>query len=75
MPIRRGVAALLLIVLPLDLPPQCDQAVFRRNNPGICDVFPFPNFPPAGGGGSSGGGGGILDTIGRVVGGLTGGLL
>lgn len=68
------VAALLLIWLaPTDVPPQCDQQVFARSNPGLCYSGPLGQLPPTGGGGR--GDGGLLGTIGRVLHGLTGGLL
>jgi hypothetical protein len=61
-----------LVFMPMDVPAQCEQQVYARANPQLCDVmFPFPISPS--GGGSDGGG--ILGTIGRVLGGLTGGLL
>lgn len=68
----RTLTILLLcgaLMVPLDKPPQCDQPVFARNNPGLCSYFPFPNLDPRGGGGSDGG---LLGGIGRVLHGLSG---
>lgn len=64
----------VLVVVPLSppVPPQCDQQVFARSNPGLCYSGPLGQLPPVGGGG---GDGGFLGTIGRVLHGLTGGLL
>lgn len=68
------VFTLMVVLAPRDVPKQCDQPVFARSNPGLCYAGPFGSFPgtQTGGGGS---GGGILGAIGRVLGGLTGGLL
>jgi hypothetical protein len=73
--VRAAVVLTLMILLlaPMDVPEQCDALVFARANPGLCYSGPYGHFPGGGGGGS--GGGGILGTIGRVLGGLTGGLL
>lgn len=65
------VMVVILVLSPSDVPDQCDQLVFARANPALCYAGPFGQFPGHGGGGD----GGILGTIGRVLGGLTGGLL
>lgn len=70
-----AIAVAIIIVIPVDLPIQCRDSNYRRINPQVCgeQIYPFPDFggrgnEPAGGGG----GGGIL---GRILRGLTGGLL
>lgn len=55
------------------LSPLCKDGSYRRAHPLICDTGYAPGTFPGGGG--RGGGGGLLDTIGDIVGGLTGGLL
>lgn len=67
---KLGALAVVVIMLAPQYPPQCDQQVFRRSNPAMCTDTPFPTFPPLGGGPRDGGG-----LIGRILGGLTGGLL
>jgi hypothetical protein len=53
--------------------PLCDSGTYRRAHPLICDTgWPMPNL---GGGGGGIEGGGLIGIIGRVLGGLTGGLL
>lgn len=55
--------------------PLCDDGTYRTRHPLICDTGgggPFTLDPGGGGGGSDGG---LLGTIGRVLHGLTGGLL
>lgn len=61
---------IVLILGPKDIPPQCEQIVFARANPGLCEARggPFGHF---GGGGS----GGLLGGIAGIVHNLTGGLL
>lgn len=57
--------------------PLCDSGTYRRAHPLICDTGgggPF-SLGPGGGVPAGGGGGGLLDTIGDIVGGLTGGIL
>lgn len=73
----KTAAAAVLVVFAMAPPhyPQCEQQVFQRANPGLCYSGPFGSFPGGGGGGGGGNGGGLLGTIGRVLGGLTGGLL
>lgn len=69
--------ATLLVLTFLALAPmyeQCDQINFARANPGLCYEGPLGSFP-GGGGGGGGGSGGLLGAIGRVLGGLTGGIL
>lgn len=67
-----AVFVVVIIVFPRDVPVQCDQQVFARSNPGLCYSGPLGQLPETGGGGSDGG---LLGTIGRVLHGLTGGLL
>ena len=52
---------------------QCRDSAFRHSHQNACAPF-YGGLGPARGGGGPGGGG-LLGTIGRVVGGLTGGLL
>jgi hypothetical protein len=66
------VVAVSILFLPSDFPPQCQDPHFARVNPGLCFDTPFPTFPPVGGGG---GNGGLLGGIGRILHGITGGLL
>jgi hypothetical protein len=77
--VTNSVAATLIFVVLIfaaDVPAQCSQPVYARTNPGLCGFFPFPDIgggaPSTGGGG---GGGGILGGVGKIIGGLTGGLL
>lgn len=72
MPSKTVVVLVLVVVAlaPKDVPPQCEQDVFRRVNPGLCSVGPLPGFPAP-----QGGGGGLLGGIGRILHNLTGGLL
>ena len=54
--------------------PLCDDGTYRSRHPLICDTGqggPF-TLNPGGGGGSDGG---LLGTVGRILHGLTGGLL
>jgi hypothetical protein len=68
------IAVIITVPLsPRDVPEQCDQQVFARSNPGLCYPGPLGQMPPTGGGGR--GDGGLLGTIGRVLHGITGGLL
>lgn len=70
----KAAATLVFIIFALGpkVPPQCEQIVFARANPGLCTVTggPFGSF-----GGGGGGDGGLLGSIGRVVHSVTGGLL
>lgn len=71
-PVVLAVAAGFIVLALAPAPDQCDSPTFARANPQLCYVgFPFPQPAPTGGGGS----GGILGTIGKILGGLTGGLL
>lgn len=79
--LRRFLAAISLLIALSCVPvasakpvsPLCDSGSYRQQHPLICDTGDgAPGQFPGGGGG---GGGGLLGTIGRVVGGLTGGLL
>lgn len=74
--VKAAVATALVVIMlsPSNIPDQCDQIVFARSNPGLCYPGPLGSFPDSSGGGG-GGNGGILGTIGRVLHGLTGGLL
>lgn len=78
--LRRTLAA-VIIMTALSCPPAqakptsplCESGTYRRAHPLICDTgAPGPGGIPGAGGG---GGGGLLDLIGDIVGGLTGGLL
>lgn len=72
------LATILVLIFLALAPPydQCDQINFARANPGLCYEGPLGSFPGGGGAPVGGGGsGGLLGTIGRVLGGLTGGLL
>lgn len=51
--------------------PLCDDGSWRKAHPLICDTGGPGPFSPGGGGGGGGGRG----IIGRILGGLTGGLL
>lgn len=54
--------------------PLCDDGSYRKAHPLICDTGEAGPFTPGSGGGGNGPGG-LLGTIGRLLGGLTGGLL
>ncbi len=69
------VASILFAVPAAASPtsPLCDDGSWQRAHPLICDTGgPFPTLGGRGGGGPDGG---LLGTIGRILGGLTGGLL
>lgn len=74
-------AALLFVCIPLasaaPASKLCDSPIYARTHPAMCggSIGAPGAFPGTGGGGGAGGGGGLLGTIGRVVGGLTGGIL
>lgn len=84
MKVKRAIAVLLVLVLVFapaaaaaPVNPLCDtNEAYRVQHPLICNP---PSRSPLGltpgGGGGGGGGGGLLGTLGRIVGGLTGGLL
>lgn len=79
----RILAAIAAIVIALSCAPTasakptsplCDDGSYRHAHPLICDTGGgVPGSFPGGGGPNPGGG--LLGTIGRVLGGLTGGLL
>jgi hypothetical protein len=67
-----AIVAALVIIFTSPIADQCDQPVFAKANPGLCNYQgPFGQFPGGGGGGD----GGLIGGIGRVLHGLTGGLL
>lgn len=77
--LTRLAAVVLITAILLAVPasadptsPLCGDGSYRARHPLICDTG--GTFPTIGGGGG-GQDGGLLGTIGRILGGLTGGLL
>lgn len=78
--LARLAAVVLIVATLLAVPasadptsPLCSDGSYRARHPLICDTGGA--FPTIGGGGGGESDGGLLGTIGRILGGLTGGLL
>jgi hypothetical protein len=71
----KALAAVLVIGFALSppIPDDCYQTLHPRANPGLCYPGPIGPLPGSGGGGP--GDGGLIGSIGRILHGLTGGLL
>lgn len=57
------------LLLPADLPIQCEDDVYRKINPQVCgqQITPFPEFGGSSGGAGPATGGGGRSLIGRII--------